>query len=464
MLFLHLSKMSKNKKISDQDYHLRLILNWQCNLCCSYCHKEGLRKPVKERLDASDYVFIFTIFKELYSSSRVAVTGGEPLFRKNCLEIAKKLYEKGAKITLITNGTILKSKIQVIKLLNKLHVSVPTMDPRVYKEICKSDTYEKVIESIVEARKLRPDLTIKVNTVILNKVNTRKEDVLGLINFAHEHNLISCFIEKLTNRKDPEFLDIDEFEKNLYELGASLVEKHPFKTTLGFKSRSHVIELIRCFCPAALRSDNPAQFCNQNNKTLFIAPNGKLSMCMLEERFHDLSYAIKSRNMAVLKDEIKQAMSTRGYPCPAYKTLMSNTKTKHLCAGVIGYYNGRFLFVRNKKGEVILPKGHIEEGESFEKTAAREFREETGYVNFNLVGELSPLVYKRFNKNDSIDFFEIHVFVAKLSNLEIEDSKKDPLHENVWFEESEAEGVLSFDNLKPLVKEVKRIVLKSRRA
>lgn len=189
---------------------------------------------MKELLDASDYVFLFTIFKELHGSSRVALTGGEPLLREDCLEIAKKLYEKGAKTTLITNGTILNPKIQVIKFLNKLHVSVDTMDPRVYKEICKSDTHKRVIENIVEARKLRPDLAMKINTVVLNKVNTKKEEILALINFAHEHNLISCFIEKLTNRKDPEFLDIDEFEKNLYELGAFLVEKHPFKTTLGF--------------------------------------------------------------------------------------------------------------------------------------------------------------------------------------------------------------------------------------
>ena len=46
------------------------------------------------------------------------------------------------------------------------------------------------------------------------------------------------------------------------------------------------------------------------------------------------------------------------------------------------------LLHKHTKNEYVLPKGHVEPGETLEQTALRETREETGYVNFRLLAEL----------------------------------------------------------------------------
>jgi 8-oxo-dGTP pyrophosphatase MutT (NUDIX family) len=58
-------------------------------------------------------------------------------------------------------------------------------------------------------------------------------------------------------------------------------------------------------------------------------------------------------------------------------------------AGGVVVHNGKVLLLdRPSRGEVRLPKGHIEEGESPAETALREVREETGYINLSIVAEL----------------------------------------------------------------------------
>ncbi|MCC7361092.1 MAG: NUDIX domain-containing protein [Anaerolineales bacterium] len=46
------------------------------------------------------------------------------------------------------------------------------------------------------------------------------------------------------------------------------------------------------------------------------------------------------------------------------------------------------LLHKHYKNEYVLPKGHVEPGETLEQTALRETREETGYVNLRLLDNL----------------------------------------------------------------------------
>lgn len=131
----------------------------------------------------------------------------------------------------------------------------------------------------------------------------------------------------------------------------------------------------------------------------------------------------------------------------------------HNCAGGIGYFRGKFLFVRNTKDEVILPKGHLEDGESNVNTAVREFKEETGFTDFKDPEFLGTLTYSRFEK-ETEHKFKINIFLFLLNNddaLEKEsvDGKK---LENVWVEVDEADQFVTHKNLVPFINKAKSLL------
>ena len=58
-------------------------------------------------------------------------------------------------------------------------------------------------------------------------------------------------------------------------------------------------------------------------------------------------------------------------------------------AGGVVVHDGKVLLLdRPSRGEVRLPKGHIEQGESPQAAALREVQEETGYANPYVVADL----------------------------------------------------------------------------
>jgi 8-oxo-dGTP pyrophosphatase MutT (NUDIX family) len=58
-------------------------------------------------------------------------------------------------------------------------------------------------------------------------------------------------------------------------------------------------------------------------------------------------------------------------------------------AGGVVMHDGKMLLLdRPKRGEVRLPKGHVEPGESAREAALRETREETGYADLEIVADL----------------------------------------------------------------------------
>jgi 8-oxo-dGTP pyrophosphatase MutT (NUDIX family) len=124
--------------------------------------------------------------------------------------------------------------------------------------------------------------------------------------------------------------------------------------------------------------------------------------------------------------------------------------------GCIGYFDNKLLFVRNTKGEVVLVKGHIEEGEAEIDGALREFKEETGFLDIVLpITKIDDFSYIRDSEK-----FVMPVYLIKLNSLDSETktSEDGKLLENVWLDKENIESVVTHKNVLPLVEKLHKLL------
>jgi cyclic pyranopterin phosphate synthase len=137
--------------------------------------------------------------------SKVRITGGEPLTRRDVLGFVQQVPTvSGIKTTgLSTNGTLLARQIVPGRTMaaalreagvQSVNISLDTLDRHVYSQITGRDLHQQVLNGI-DAAVIAGFDQIKLNTVLMRR---RNEDQLGpLIEFAASHNLILRFIEMM---------------------------------------------------------------------------------------------------------------------------------------------------------------------------------------------------------------------------------------------------------------------------
>ena len=102
--------------------YLRVSVTDRCDLRCVYCMKEKMNfLPKNEVLNLEEIERLCDNFIEL-GVEKIRLTGGEPLVRKNILNLIENLNKKKThtnlkEITLTTNGSLLKKFANVELLL-----------------------------------------------------------------------------------------------------------------------------------------------------------------------------------------------------------------------------------------------------------------------------------------------------------------------------------------------------------
>lgn len=176
--------------------NLRIALTRPCNLHCSYCHSEGEDKNGKNltEMTADEILRIAKIAVSL-GVSRVKLTGGEPLLRKDIVQIVKGIASiKGLEeLSMTTNGTLLEPLAKELHVngLKRVNINLPTINEEIYCKLTggRLEDVLRGVKAAVEAG-LNP---VKLNMLILKGVNDSQ--VREMISFARETGTILQLVE-----------------------------------------------------------------------------------------------------------------------------------------------------------------------------------------------------------------------------------------------------------------------------
>jgi cyclic pyranopterin phosphate synthase len=224
--------------------YLRVSITDRCNERCTYCMPQELQEwlPREEILTFEETLRLIRIAADL-GVSKVRVTGGEPLTRRDVLNFVRRIPEiPGIKsIGVSTNGTLLAREITLGKTMaaalrdagvQSVNISLDTLDRDAYSQITGRDFHEHVLRGINAAISAGFD-QIKLNTVLMRGRN--EDQLIPLVEFAGARDLILRFIEMMPVSTidvldENNFISVLEAKRLLESLYGSLIPEAEFRT------------------------------------------------------------------------------------------------------------------------------------------------------------------------------------------------------------------------------------------
>ncbi len=276
--------------------HLRISVTSRCNLRCLYCHREG-EFSVGMEMDVDEISKICRAFYEL-GVENVKITGGEPLLRKDIIEIVQEM-PPFREISMVTNGTLLSKLAHDLKEvgLDRVNVSLDTLNEEKYKFITGRKLLKNVLEGIYSAydASLFP---IKLNMVVLKGIND--DEIYDLLEFSSKFNengikIILQLIEVVGNSEY--HFDLSEIESKFERMADRVIVRKLHKRRqfiLGKKA----VEIVRPF---------HGEFCMHCTR-IRVTSDGKIKPCLMK---NDGLIDLRGLSYEDMVKSIKRAVALR---------------------------------------------------------------------------------------------------------------------------------------------------------
>ena len=180
---------------------LRISSTDRCNFRCTYCMpEEGMKwLPRSEVLTFEEIERLTRVFVEYYGVEGIRLTGGEPTVRAHLPVLVSKLAaiagpDGPIDVAMTTNGATLRLVAHSLRDagLNRVNISLDTLDRAKFREMTRRDELERVLDGI-EAAKEAGFAPVKVNAVVERGVND--DEIVDLARYGRQHQVEVRFIE-----------------------------------------------------------------------------------------------------------------------------------------------------------------------------------------------------------------------------------------------------------------------------
>lgn len=270
--------------------YLRISLTDNCNLRCFYCMPEEdyVFTPASQLMQVHEIEALASVFVQ-QGVSKIRLTGGEPLVRKDAAAIITALSRLPVQLTLTTNGTRLHEFIPVLQDagIRSLNISLDTLQPDKFRLLTRRDQFELVKRNIDAILQLQ--FHVKVNMVVMKGLNdTEINDFIAWTKYVPVHVRFIEFMPFSGNRWTSnkvftwqEILQVVEQEYEAVRLEDNLHDTAKKYTVPGHAGTFAVISTMS------------APFCGGCNRIRLTA-DGKMKNCLFSSEETDLLTAFRN--------------------------------------------------------------------------------------------------------------------------------------------------------------------------
>jgi len=193
---------------------LRVALTQRCNLNCIYCHHEGECSQAdnsRKEISKDDVEDLLKVSKGL-GIKKVRFTGGEPLVRKDVVDIVDIASRYMDDVSISTNGTLLSEKISDLKEagISRFNITLNTLNEDTFKSITGKNKLQEVLEGIEKTYE-EGVFPIKLNVVVMKR---NYPEIMDMIKFTKD-GMVLQLIELISSKDE---IDSDFYKENYVSL------------------------------------------------------------------------------------------------------------------------------------------------------------------------------------------------------------------------------------------------------
>ena len=285
---------------------LRISVTNRCNLNCFYCHREGCQGGGQE-ITADEIGEIVRAGSE-FGIKNVKLTGGEPLMRDDIEDIVSAVNQPPiVEVSMTTNGTKLAGKARELAEagLDRVNISLDTLDPLIYANITGAPKLERVLEGIDAA--LDADLhPVKLNMLVLRGIN--EGEVERVMEYSLGRGAILQILELLRMSDMAEIyerfhVNLEPFEQKLREQALDIKTRRLRQARKKYILPKGEVEIVRPM--------HNSEFCMHCTR-LRLTPDGYLKPCLMRnDNLVDVLSPVSIDDLEGVREAFAEAIARR---------------------------------------------------------------------------------------------------------------------------------------------------------